>query len=113
MAPVPGAPWTGPSTSEMLRTHTLAHEVITRHDDPCPVFDGSELAYLQTWLDDTSTKNAGAVPANQHSLVGHIIARESQGEILLDENEKAALRQWFAEGKAEERIRAWKLGHSE
>jgi hypothetical protein len=119
MAPDPDAPWTGPSAGEMIRTHTLAHEIITRHDDPCPVFDGSELAYLQAYLANTATDNATRLlaehkttspNADQNSLVAYIVGREVQGETLLDDNEKTALRQWFAEGKADERIQAWRRG---
>jgi hypothetical protein len=130
MAPIEGAPWTGPSTGEMLRTHTLAHEVIARHDDPCPVFDGAELDFLQDYIADPSTANgqrllaehavAGpdadpseAAAGNHGSLVGFIIAREVQGEVLLNDTEKAALREWYANGKAKERIQAWKEERSE
>lgn len=130
MAPVPGAPYTGPSVGEMLRSHTLAHEVIARHEDPCPIFDGAELAYLQDYIMDPSAANGaqllekhrvpdeahgetGAGTSREGSLVGYIISREVQGDILLDEAEKAALRKWYADGKAEDRIRDWKEGKGE
>lgn len=127
MAPISGAPWTGPSTGDMLRTHTLAHEVIARHDDPCPVFDGAELAYLQDYIADPSTANSerllaehqkadqdanqsGDGASSKQSLVGFIIARELQGDVLLDETEKTALRKLYADGRAEDRIQAWREG---
>jgi hypothetical protein len=130
MAPDPNAPWTGPDARTMLQTHTLAHEIITRHDDPCPVLGGSELFLLQDYIADPTASNGAKILAehgmtdhesdragngamNKNSLVGYVIAREGEGEILLNEDEKAALRQWFADGKAKERIEDWKEGRGD
>lgn len=130
MPPIPGAPWTGPSVEEMLRQHTLAHNIITHHDDPCPVFDGASLAFLREYIEDPSTANAinilaerdmkdeegeelGAGALRKGSLIGYIIAKELRGETVLDAGEKAALQQWYADGKAEERIRDWREGRGE
>ncbi|ETN38155.1 uncharacterized protein HMPREF1541_07779 [Cyphellophora europaea CBS 101466] len=127
MAPVPGAPWTGPSTADMLATHTLAHNVITRHDDPCPVFDGAELAFLQAYLAnptpaagsrllkehgmvDHEGEEVGSGVKRQGSLVGHVVLREIGSEVVLQDSEKEALRAWFDDGKADERIRDWNEG---
>ena len=109
----------------MLRTRTLGHEIIARHDDPCPIFDGACLAHLQEYIMDPSATNGaklleehdmtdkegeamGAGAARESSLVGFIISREVQGEILLNGAEKAALRLWYLDGKAGDRILAWK-----
>jgi hypothetical protein len=122
MAPIPGAPWTGPSAASMLQTHTLAHEIIARHDDPCPVLDGSELALLQDYI-GMSDENGSEALLQQHaketeagqnnSLVAFVIRREAGGEVLLDEGEKEALRTWFERGGAEERMREWREGRGE
>jgi hypothetical protein len=117
MAPIAGAPWTGPSTATMLQSHTLAHEIIARHDDPCPVLDGAELALLHDYLCVSADIATGVQRARQaemsvglNSLVAFVIRREMLGEVLLDDGEKAVLRGWFAAGSAEERIREWREG---
>ena len=129
MAPVAGAPWTGPSAKDMIASHTLAQEVMTRHDDPCPVFDGPSLALLQRFVNnpagsaqilqdhdmlDQPGEKPGAAAIKKGNLVGYVIARhldataqdEAAQEPVLLTSEIVALRSWFEDGKADERIAA-------
>ena len=140
MAPDPDAPYTGPSVPHMLATHTLAREIINRHDDPCPIFDGKTLLFLQSYVTDATPIRAqkileergmidpetGGVReqalAENRSLVTYLIARDyksiknkegSEGiapERGLTEHEILALKEWFEQGHAEERIQGWRNG---
>ena len=51
------AEYTGPTVATMVRTHTLAAEIIARHNDPCSVLDNSELRLLRRFVADPSTKD--------------------------------------------------------
>lgn len=140
MAPDPNATYSGPPVREMLATHTLAREIINRHDDPCPILDGSELELLKDYVMDTSPVHAqnllqqrqmtddkggqlGGGAMDKQSLVGYLIARnldfEKRGEAAaqgpgsgrgLLDEEIALLKNWFQKGAAEERIMACKEG---
>lgn len=98
-------PWTGPSAGEMVRSKTLAHEVIARANDPCPVFDEEHLAVLRQYVFDTSPANVAALSA-QHgwvleekeyggSLIAYAIAMDA-----FREEDIVALRKFFEEREA-------------
>lgn len=142
MSPDPNAPWTGPAAKDMLATHTLAQEIINRHDDPCPVLGGSELELLRDYVMDASPAHAlellkdrgmideegdrlGLRAQGKNSLIGYCIVRnldvERRGDAAkgpgfgtaLNSEEIDLLRDWFRKGAAEERIEGWKEGRKE
>jgi len=89
----------------MVRSKTLAREVIARADDPCPVFDDENLAVLRQYVFDTSPANLAAM-SEQHgwkledeqwdnSLIGYAIAKDA-----FSEEDIAALRKFFEEREA-------------
>jgi len=98
--------WTGPSAREMVDTHTLAKEVISRHNDACPVFDDKEIVRLRRFVQDpTQSKqllqeldlaDGGAWKAG--SLTGHIIETWGTDKSALTQDEIVALKEWFDNG---------------
>jgi hypothetical protein len=98
--------WTGPSTREMIDTHTLAREVINRHNDPCPVFDDFEILKLRRFVQDPTQRlqllaefdmdEDSALQAG--SLTGYIIATWGTDKSVLTEDEVTALKDWFDNG---------------
>jgi hypothetical protein len=113
------AEWKGPSTRDMISTHTLAAQIIANHNEPCPVLDSSALDLLQRFCADPSSKNAilrdrdmvdepGDLPGHRAqskygSLVGYAIARHGTDSPVLEEREIDMLREWFESGGAEAR----------
>lgn len=117
----------------MLANHTIAQEIIDRHDDPCPILDGKSLAFLQDYVMDASAahgrellnarqvmgadeKEVGAqATAKDGCLVEFLIERNldagnnGPGKGLTGE-EIESLKQWFQSGGAQERIQGWKAG---
>jgi hypothetical protein len=105
---------------EMIRSHTLAAEIITRHNDDCPILDHNELTLLRRFCADPSVKEAilrdrdmldgpadlpGKTAQSKHgSLVGFAIARHSTETPALEDREIEMLRKWFESGAADARI---------
>jgi hypothetical protein len=105
--------WTGPSTKEMIATHTLAKEIIARHNDPCPVFDYSEILRLRRFVQDPSHAGSllkefglqdaegdkpGTAAQTKGSLAGYITATYGTDKSALTEDEVNILKEWFANG---------------
>jgi len=115
--------YTGPSVGEMLRCHTLAQETIARHDDPCPIFDSSELKLLgqyvmkpsqrETLLRErdmldppgTSTQQLGCTANKKGSLMGYVIARQTTEDRPLRDGDMEMLKEWFESGKVDEALK--------
>lgn len=100
------ATYTGPSVGQMLKNHTLAHEIITRHDGPQheSVLDDSELRLLQRFCADPSSKDEildGYVAGSQpQSLVKFVVHKHGSEQPALEESEIVELRDWFTRGGA-------------
>ena len=103
--------YTGPSVPEMIKTHTLAKEIMARHGDPCPILDDQEILKLRGFVRDPAAAVAQTEQTEQHgannisnesggSLVAHIVRGwgSTEGETLLTEQEVRDLREWFANG---------------
>ncbi|KAH8889188.1 hypothetical protein GQ53DRAFT_221033 [Thozetella sp. PMI_491] len=105
--------WTGPSAREMISTHTLAQEVIARHNDPCPVFDDDEITRLRRFVQeptqardllrefdmlDTEGDSPGTAASSKGSLAGYIIASYGTEKSALSEGEVRTLKEWFDNG---------------
>lgn len=99
--------YTGPSVREMVATHTLAKEIIARHNDPCPIFDDQEILRVRRFVQDPSkapeflrqideelkgSENEGG------SLARHIIATYGTERSALTEDEVQELKTWFDNG---------------
>ena len=96
----------------MIDTHTLARNVIERHNTPNDVFDDENLALLKRFCDDPSKKDEilrgkdmidepGTAPGTKAnfvhgSLVGYCIARHGTDDPVLSDGEIVMLRDWFA-----------------
>ena len=100
--------YTGPSVNEMVRNHTLAKEIIARHDDPCPILDDPGIAQLRNWVrDPTDERHRPSVDNEPGNLVAHIASYYGTAKSLIIEEELEALRAWFAGGggkTGEERV---------
>jgi hypothetical protein len=101
----------------MIRTHTLADEIINRHSHygtgNGSILDDNELSLLKRFVTDPSSKDAllreremvdepGERPgtravAKSGSLVGYVIARHGTEDPVLEEGEIERLRGWFVE----------------
>lgn len=101
--------YTGPSVKEMLATHTLAKEIIARHNDPCPIFDDENIAFLGEFVADPTAAQSllearGLTDEekvrNSRSLVAHVVARHGTENPALTDEELATLKQWFESGGA-------------
>ncbi|KAK3352447.1 hypothetical protein B0T25DRAFT_542018 [Lasiosphaeria hispida] len=105
--------YTGPSVREMISSHTLAREVIARHDDACPIFDDDSILDLRRFARDPAQardilRERGLLDgegeelgagANAHgSLSGLILATWGTDRSVLTERELGELRAWFAGG---------------
>lgn len=121
--------WKGPSVGDMIKTHTLAENIIKYHNEPCPVFDAENLVALREFVDNPSAvdqflKNRDmADPENPEyvgqgaiakgSLVGYIASRhrltggntDSRGGALMTDAEVEELKKWFDSGAADERMK--------
>jgi hypothetical protein len=103
-----------PPTGQLLRTHTLAHEIITRHDPVTHengVFDLKQLSFLRHFVTNPSAKAEilrqhdmvdaeGDVPGTRANkvhgnLVGYCIARHGLDNPPLEEREVEMLKAWF------------------
>jgi hypothetical protein len=101
-------------------SHTLAAEIIARHNDACPIFDSRELELLRRFCADPSAKEAvlrdrdmldepgdwpGKKAQSVHgSLAGFAIAKHGTETPALEEREIEMLRKWFESGAADARI---------
>lgn len=120
-----GAEWAGPTVKEMIESHTLAHEIITRHNDLCPVLDPSELRILRQFIldpishdkilrdhdmmDTPGDTTIGNAAQKKGSLAGFIVAHHSASsgsgvEPALTEEEMERLKVWFESGAADDRV---------
>src|SRR5690242_6046829 len=48
----------GTTPKEMIADHTLAEEIIKRHNDPCPIFDDPSILLLREFVQDPSKARA-------------------------------------------------------
>lgn len=107
--------YTGPMPKEMIANHTLAKEIINRHNDPCPILDDDEIKLLQKFVTDPSAAKAilkergledeadgepGAKVKESGSLVAHVIYGHSAEKTVLTDREIDMLREWFEGGGA-------------
>ncbi|KAK0715357.1 hypothetical protein B0H67DRAFT_487426 [Lasiosphaeris hirsuta] len=105
--------YTGPSVRSMTSTHTLAREVIARHDDECPIFDDESILDLRRFAQypaqardilrergmlDSEGEELGAGAKAHGSLTGLIFATWGTEASVLTEGELADLRAWFEGG---------------
>jgi len=93
--------YTGPSVREMVTTHTLAKEIMARHDDPCPILDDQEIRKLRGFVQDPAaaqTEQQGIDISRSGSLVAHIVRDWGTEGTLLTEEEVRELKEWFANG---------------
>ena len=111
-----------PSVREMISSHTLANNIISRHANPPrdgSVLDYSELRLLRRFCENPSSKNtiledegmldepgmeAGTMAQRTRgSLAGYCIATYGvKGKEALTEGEVESLRAWFERGGAAE-----------
>jgi hypothetical protein len=107
--------YTGPSVPEMVASHTLAKEIITRHNDECPILDDNEIALLQQFIvhpdqaqsilaarglaDEPGDEPDAKVWASG-SLVAAVMKRHGTDKPFLTDDEIVALREWFESGEA-------------
>jgi hypothetical protein len=77
-------------------SHTLAAEIIARHNDACPILDSSELELLHRFCADLLRKRQCCVTAKAQSahgsLAGFAIARHGTETPALEEREIKMLR---------------------
>jgi hypothetical protein len=99
--------YTGPSVGVMISNHTLAKEIIARHNDPCPILDDDELALLQQFV--ASPAEAGSIlqarglahdPMKNGSLVAYVMSLHGTDRAALNEEEIQSLSEWFESGGA-------------
>ncbi|KAK1761519.1 hypothetical protein QBC47DRAFT_409529 [Echria macrotheca] len=107
--------YTGPSVPEMLKTHTLAKEIIARHNDPCPILDDQEILKLRGFVQDpvsAQTEQHGVDISKSGSLVAHIIRDWGTKETLLTEQEVRDLKEWFVNGGGKTDAETAELGET-
>jgi hypothetical protein len=107
--------YTGPSVPEMLANHTLAQEIIARHNDPCPILDDDELSLLQQFIAkpsearsilanravaDDSGDSSSDNTKNSGSLVAYVMSKHETDNVGLTDDEIVMLREWFESGGA-------------
>lgn len=96
--------YTGPSVKEMLANHTLAKEIIARHNDPCPILDDNELELLEQFT--AKPTEAPVLLANHPqakrsgSLVAYVLSKHETDSVALTDDEITKLREWFESGGA-------------
>ncbi|WYZ40219.1 hypothetical protein EsH8_IV_000560 [Colletotrichum jinshuiense] len=100
------APYTGPSPRQMIDTHTLAREIISRNNDPCPILDADELALLSQFVADPSQARAllearglADEPTKAGSLVAYVVSLHGTDKAALTDEEIKVLREWFENGQ--------------
>lgn len=104
------------SVALQLRTHSLAHSIIARHNTDDAVLDTAELTLLQRFCVDRSASNRLAILTQQGmldeqgqrpgdtaaqgkgSLAGFLIARYGMDEQGLEDWEWEMLGEWFDAG---------------
>ena len=131
----PTAPYNGPSVHEMITTHTLASNIMSRHSDPCPILSPSELHLLRRFVTDPTAHHqilhdCGMLdppPTGEHprhgSLIGYVIAKHGEAaaashsdvQPAMSDREIQDLKTWFASGVPDARLvgacetgRGWK-----
>ena len=86
-----------PSVPEMIRTHTLAHNIITRHNTPNDVLDATELSLLQQYTTSPSTTTTTTIPnPDNSSLVQSIIHHQTTQDPFLTPSELTLLKNFFS-----------------
>jgi len=102
-----------PTVREMIASHTLAHEIITRHDTNDSILDDNEMDLLRQWcshpenaetiLEARGMQNAtgahpGALANETHgSLAGYCIATYGTERSALTEEEFMMLQSYYRE----------------
>ena len=116
----------GPSAREMIDTHTLAKEVIARHNEACPIFDDYCILELRRFVQDPDSAQdflrerdmidedgakLGSAASAKGSLTGFIMATYGTDESALTEEEVLELREWFDNGGGltDEEVKAKKV----
>ncbi|KAJ8106448.1 hypothetical protein OPT61_g9528 [Boeremia exigua] len=107
-------PYTGPSVADMIRSKTLAENIIKYHDHPTSdsILDDENLHLLQRFVEDPSqreqTLGAEGINPNeslkgqQASLAAYAVwahGRDDMDGGILKESDIEMLRQWFQNGK--------------
>ncbi|KAK6080531.1 hypothetical protein SCUP234_05077 [Seiridium cupressi] len=103
----------GPSPKEMIANHTLAKEIIDRHNDPCPIFDDPSILLLREFVQDPpnartilakrdlldgEAEKPGTKANSAGNLAAYLIAKHGSGEDALIEEEIKNLEDWFDTG---------------
>ena len=106
--------YTGPPARDMIASHSLTDEIISRHNDPCPILGPSELILLTSYVHapvqrldilqandmlDVEGNRPGSRAHEAHgSLIGYALATE-----YFNEQDITKLKDWFDEGHADQR----------
>ncbi|KAG8529144.1 uncharacterized protein KY384_005779 [Bacidia gigantensis] len=84
---------------KMIRTDTLASNIISRHNTADAVLDTDELTRLQAFCSDHSRKDSILdgldMEADKVSLVGYTLTRHGTADPAFTEEELKALSVWF------------------
>jgi len=112
--------WTGPTVRQMVDTHTLAKEVIDRHNDPCPVFDDKAILQLRRFVQDPAQvekliqelDSADGGAWRSGGLTALIMTTWGTDKSYLTQDEVVSLKEWFANGggKTDEEVKAENQG---
>ena len=105
--------YTGPSVREMVTTHTLAKEIMARHEGPWPILDDQEIRKLQGFVHDPAAAQAdqqGIDISRSGSLVAHIVRDWGTEGTLLTEEEVGELKEWFANGGGRTYVESAQVG---
>lgn len=100
-----------PTVRDMIATHTLASEIINRHDTEDSILDDSEMSLLRQWclspgnakiileergmLDATGTQPGAVANETKGSLAGYCIATYGSDRSALTEDEFGILQSYF------------------
>lgn len=109
--------YNGPSAREMIDTHTLAHEIITRHGTGSQaVFDDANILQLKRYLEDPALEKAAVlaklgapdddaaltiIRQGGSSLVDYVAIVRGTPKAALTADEEETLRTWFNSGGGE------------
>ncbi|KAI0129913.1 hypothetical protein BJ170DRAFT_618065 [Xylariales sp. AK1849] len=113
--------YNGPMPPEMIANHTLAKEIIDRHNDPCPIFDDRSIKLLREFDQDPTSaqdivrrlqlevsagQSRGTTAKDAGDLVGYIIASHGAEKAALTDDEIMNLKNWFqgGEGKTDDEL---------
>lgn len=108
--------YTGPSVPDMIRTKTLAENIIAYHNHPTSdiILDDSNLDMLQRFVSDPSKRSQilldegidadESLKGKQASLAAYVVwahGREDMDGGILKDSDVEMLRLWFEKGRGE------------